>query len=119
MEFDGICYSFPHSGVYMGSSRKILPQKENRLSAENKMVGERGLEPPHIAVLDPKNSRLESCNILLFGFVMTRYDIPGSSGSGIEVSRFLTHHDLGAIFAETQCTQSLGGNRPDVLTPSL
>jgi hypothetical protein len=26
---------FFHSGVYMGSSPKTLPQKENRLAAEN------------------------------------------------------------------------------------
>jgi len=34
MLIDGNFLTFCHSGVYLGSDRKILPQKENRLSAE-------------------------------------------------------------------------------------
>ncbi len=37
--------------------------KENRLSAEKKMVGERGLEPPRIATLDPKSSVISEIEI--------------------------------------------------------
>lgn len=40
----------------MGSSPEILPQKEIRLSAENLMVGEKGLEPLPFSRLGPNSS---------------------------------------------------------------
>ncbi len=53
---DGNSCSFSLPGVQVGSSRKNLPKKENRLSAVIEMVGERGLEPPRITPLVPKST---------------------------------------------------------------